>query len=183
MVKGRVSFANGTKGGRTLRKKERRPGAFGQNCPAFFLLALGSRGGVPRAPAALGRRPWSSAAASGRGKRSRAALGTDSQPQFGQGRSRVTWPRRPSANGRRRPRAGVPEARWRAIGRGGVPVGLSGAQTHLDSGRGVVERGLRGGQRRQRRAAALEVAVGRWGSEEAVRRWRWSSGKALRGLL
>ena len=62
-------------------------------------------------------------------------------------------------------------------------MGLGGAQTYLDSGRGAVERGLRGGQRRQRRAAALEVAVGRWGSEEAVRRWRWSSGKALRGLL
>ena len=107
MVKGRVSFANGTKGGRTLKKKERRPGAFGQNCPAFFLLALGNRGGVLRAPAALGRRPWSSAAARDRGKRERAAPGTDSQPQPGQGRSRVTWPRRPSANGRRRPWAGV----------------------------------------------------------------------------
>ena len=98
-----------------------------------------------RAPAALDRRPWSSAAARDRGKRGWVAPETDSQPQPGQGRSRVTWPRRPSANGRRRPRAGVPEARWRAIGRGGVPVGLSGAQTHLDSGRGVVERGLRGG--------------------------------------
>ena len=100
MVKGRVSFANGTKGGRTLRKKkERRPGAFGQNCPAFFLLVLGNRGGVLRAPAALGRRPWSSAAARDRGKREWVASGTDSQPQPGQGRSRVTWPRRPSANG------------------------------------------------------------------------------------
>ena len=68
--------------------------------PCLPPLSTGKQGrGVPRAPAALGRRPWSSAAASGRGKRSRAALGTDSQPQFGQGRFRASWPRRPSANG------------------------------------------------------------------------------------
>ena len=73
MVKGRVSFANGTKAGRTLRKKERRPGAFGQNCPAFFLLALGNRGGVLRVPAAL-----ELGGGLGKGKRSRAAPGTDS---------------------------------------------------------------------------------------------------------
>ena len=86
-----------------------------------------------RAPAALGRRPWSSAAASGRGKRSRAAPGTDSQPQLGQGRSRVTWPRRPSANGRRRPRAGVPEARRRAIGRGKTSRGSGNPFSPLTS--------------------------------------------------
>ena len=60
MVKGRVSFANGTKGGRTLKKKERRPGAFGQNCPAFFLFPRAGKQrsgeGSPAAarPAALG---------------------------------------------------------------------------------------------------------------------------------
>ena len=54
----------------------------GKNAPFFLLPPRESRGGVLRAPAALGRRPWSSAAASGRGKRSRAALGTDSPPQF-----------------------------------------------------------------------------------------------------
>ena len=86
-----------------------------------------------RAPAALGRRPWSSAAARDRGKRERAAPGTDSQPQPGQGRSRVTWPRRPSANGRRRPRAGIPEARRRAIGRGKTSRGSGNPFSPLTS--------------------------------------------------
>ena len=91
------------------------------------------------------RRPWSSAAASGRGKRSRAAPGTDSQPQLGQGRSRVTWPRRPSANGRRRPWAGVPEARRRAIGRGKTSRGSGNPFSPLTSvrdGSGMAPHGV-----------------------------------------
>jgi len=111
---------------------------------------------VLRAPAALGRRPWSSAAARDRGKRERAAPGTDSQPQPGQGRSRVTWPRRPSANGRRRPWAGVQR-------RGGEQ---KGGEKHHGAPRIRLARSPRLGIARGWLSTAAGGAWRQWG-------WRW----------
>jgi len=62
-------------------------------------LPAGKQRRPSRASAALGRRPWASGLAGVRGKRGRVVPGTDSQPQLGQGRSRVTWPRWPAAMG------------------------------------------------------------------------------------
>ena len=87
-----------------LRKYKKGEGVLGINALLLPPSRDQNRGGVLWAPAALGRRPWSSAAASGRGKRSRAALGTDSPPQFQRRGPEMAAPWQPAAACGRRAR-------------------------------------------------------------------------------
>ena len=112
-----------------------------------------------------------SAVARGRGERRRGPCGVDSRSLPGPGRPEMARPLRPAAaavtarSGHSRGAAAVKRG-------GGAPVGLRGAQAYLDSGRGAVERGLRGG----RRSGAAAMANG--GARMSGRRLR-SSGLGM----
>ena len=88
-------------------------------------------------------------------------------------RGSLRWPSHCGRRRRRwRPWTGIPEGRRRSRGGGGAPMGLRGVQAYLGSGRGAVERGLRGGRRWQWQAAALQARGGGLG-------WRWWSAASL----
>ena len=112
--------------------------------------------------------------------------GSDPRPQLGPRRPEMAWPQRPAAAGDGGPRL-VFQRGGGGQGEGEEHQWASGVPNPTSIRAEGQWRGEpRGGRRRQRRAAALqarrgrlEVAVGCWGSEEAVRRWRGSSGRAL----
>ena len=73
----------------------------GKSAIFFLLPPRETEEGGHRAPAALGRRPWGSAAAMGRGKREWRPRGTCSPPRFGPRCSEAAAPRRSVVGGLR----------------------------------------------------------------------------------
>ena len=172
------------KEGGTLNQIRGKGGGSGQICPLLPPPStLENRGGRPgrrrRSAGGPGPRGWPGRGGNEGGRRGRMIP--------------------PSDLGKRWPAEAAPRRRVAVDGgeHGGGATERGGGREVRGNGEGIekarvpylawarAQRGrvLRDGQRRQRRAAVLEVAVGRWGSEEVVRRWRWSSGRALRGLL
>ena len=161
-----------------IRKYKKGEGVLGINALLLPPSRDQNRGGVPWAPAALGRRPWSSAAASGRGK----GAGRHWRP-IPLLNSRGGGPQWRRHGSQRRPAAGVrgggaAGTQWRpGLGENGEESDMNPIPTLVRAG---AQRGeeLRGGRLRVCDGGAVAMLQlregGVWGSVRSGR-WTWSS--------